>query len=247
MVFLVARPQPFENLDRFVEARLFDHHFLEPTCQSTVTLDVLELVECGRADDPELAGRQHGLDERGQVHRAPGRRSGADGRMHLVDEQDRHRPARKRVDDRLEPFFEIASEAGAGEQGRRVQREHLGAAELPGNIVIEEPLCQALGQGGLADTGIADEHGVVLAAPTQDLDRPLQLLGAADQGVELAACGALGQVDRERGQRVARRGGAVAVGTGLGSVGRLGIGCRGRHLGDAVRDVVQDVEPCDVL
>src|SRR5262249_43933248 len=40
--------------------------------------------------------------------------------------------------------------------------------------------------GGLADAGFADEHGVVLRAARQDLDRAPDLLVAADDRIELA-------------------------------------------------------------
>ena len=65
MMLLVARPQPPENLHRLVDTRLFDDHLLEPACQPPVPLDVLELVERGRADDPELACREDRFDQRG--------------------------------------------------------------------------------------------------------------------------------------------------------------------------------------
>ena len=167
--------------------------------------------------------------------------------MDLVDEQNRCRAPRERVDHRLEPFLEIAAEPGAGEQRRRVEREHLRAAQLRRHVVLEQPARQPLGHGGLADTGIADEHRVVLAPPAENLERTLQLLGASDQRVELAACGTVGQIDGERRERVARRGGAIRPGARVGRFGRGAVARHGRYLRDAVRDVVQDVEPCDVL
>ena len=68
-----------------------------------------------------------GLISVAEIHRAAGGRAGADRRVDLVDEEDRHRPLGQRRDDRLEALLEVAAEARAGEQRRRVEREDLGA------------------------------------------------------------------------------------------------------------------------
>ena len=71
--------------------------------------------------------------------------------------------------------------------------------------------------GRLADTGLADEDGVVLGAPGQDLHDPFDLAFAADHRVELAFPGQLGQVatelveDRAPGRDILRPGAAPAV------------------------------------
>ena len=57
------------------------------------------------------------------------------------------------------------------------------------DIAADDPLREALGDGGLADAGLTDERGVVLQAAGQDLDDPLDLLLAADDRIELAARG----------------------------------------------------------
>src|SRR6185436_7565307 len=100
-----------------------DRDLLQPARERAVLLDVLELFVRRRADDAELAGGEDRLDQRGEIHGAAGRRAGADRRMDLVDEQDRQRPLAERVDHRLEAFLEVATEARAGEEGRRVERE----------------------------------------------------------------------------------------------------------------------------
>ncbi|GIU99002.1 MAG: hypothetical protein KatS3mg014_0618 [Actinomycetota bacterium] len=63
----------------------------------------------------------------------------------------------------------------------------------PGTIVLGE----TLDDGGLADTGLADEHGVVLRPAGQDLHDPLDLPLAPDDRVELALPGELGEVPPE--------------------------------------------------
>ena len=60
---------------------------------------------------------------------------------------------------------------------------------------------QALRDRGLADAGLADQHGVVLAAAGEDLDGLLDLLGAADDGVDAAARRVGGEVTAELVER----------------------------------------------
>ena len=91
VVFLVPRAESLEDPDRLVDRRFLDDHLLQAARQRAVLLDLLELLERRRADDPELAGREHRLDQRRQVHRAARRGAGADRRVDLVDEQDRQR------------------------------------------------------------------------------------------------------------------------------------------------------------
>ena len=53
----------------------------------------------------------------------------------------------------------------------------------------DDALREALRDGGLADARLADERGVVLGPPRQDLDDALDLLLAPDDRVELAGPG----------------------------------------------------------
>ena len=76
------------------------------------------------------------------------------------------------------------------------------AAQRLGHVAGDDPLGQALDDGGLADAGLADQHRVVLGPPGQHLDDPADLGVAADDRVELAVAGALGQVDAVLLQRL---------------------------------------------
>ncbi len=65
-----------------------DVNRLEPAFERGVLLDVLAiLVERGRADAPELAAGQGGLEQVGGVHRALGL-ARADDEVQLVDEEN---------------------------------------------------------------------------------------------------------------------------------------------------------------
>src|SRR5690606_16177852 len=58
-------------------------------------------------------------------------------------------------------------------------------------------LREALDDGGLADTGLTDEHRVVLGPAGEDLHDPLDLLLAPDHRVELVLARRLGEVAAE--------------------------------------------------
>ena len=70
-------------------------------------------------------------------------------------------------------------------------------ASSSGTSFVHDPVGEPLGDRGLADAGLADQGGIVLRLRPQDLDDPLDLLLATDDGVELARSGRLGQVDPE--------------------------------------------------
>ena len=63
------------------------------------------------------------------------------------------------------------------------------------NVTSDDPLRQPFGNGGLADARIADQGRVVLRPAAQNLNDALNLLRAADHGVELALPGSRGEVD----------------------------------------------------
>jgi hypothetical protein len=102
----------------------------------------------------------------------------------------------------LQPLLEVAAVAGAGEQRAHVEREDRGPASTSGVSPSTIFLRQALGDGGLADAGVADQQRVVLAAAAEHLDAALDLLLAADQRVDVALAGLGVEVDavfRQRG------------------------------------------------
>ena len=251
MVPFVAGAEALQDPHGLLNRRFVDDDLLQPARERPVLLDVLELFVRRRTDQAQLPGRQDWLDEGRQVHRAAGRGSGTDGGVDLVDEEDRHRALRERVDDGLEAFLEVAAKARAGEEGTRVEREDFGALEQIRHVVVEEPGGEAFGERRLAHARVADKHRVVLAAPAEDLHRALELVGTANQRIELTGAGSGGQVGRVGGQRVACGGAAALAAAGFG-VGRrfagVGPGGRGwRQLRLSVRDVFEDVEPGDAL
>ena len=77
-------------------------------------------------------------------------------------------------------------------------------------------MARPFGERGLADAGVADEDRIVLPPPAEDLERALQLGRAANQRIEGAGFGALGEVGRVGRQRIARGAAAALAAAGLG-------------------------------
>ncbi len=105
------------------------------------------------------------------------------------------------------------------------------ALERLGHLVAVDPQREALGDGGLADAGLADQHGVVLAAAGEDLDGLLDLFGAADDGVDAAGGGIGGQVTAELVERRLALGRTVldVFRTRLAQQRRAPLGACGEH------------------
>ncbi len=244
VVLLEARLQALEDLDAVGDRRLDDVDLLEAPRERAILLEhAAVFLERGRTDAAQLAVGEHRLDQVRRVHRAARRGTGADDRVDLVDEQDRARLFLELGDDGLQALLEVAAILGAGDQRAEVERLDRAVFEHGRHVALDDALGQAFGERGLADAGFADVQRVVLAAAAQHLDRALDFLVAADQRIDLALAGELVEVVREFGQRIAARlVAALAFATGFGRCGRLRLGFLA-DLGDAVRDVVDDVEP----
>ena len=91
-----------------------------------------------------------------------------------------------------------------------VERHQLLVLQALRHVAVDDAERQAFGDGGLADAGLADQHGIVLGAAGEHLDGAADLLVAADDRVELAVARRFGQVAGVFLQRVIagfRRGG----------------------------------------
>jgi hypothetical protein len=240
VVLLVVALQTFENLDGLFEARLADLDLLEAAGQRAVALEGgLVLGVGGRADAANLAGGEHRLDDVRGVHRAAGDGARADDGVNLVDEEDDVLLLPQGADDRLEALLELAAVLRAREQRAHVERVDLGTLQRLGHRALVNLEREPLGNRGLADAGVADVDGVVLAPPAEDLNRARNLGLAADERVDLAFGGARDEVSGEGGERVARPGRVLLlVGAALGDEAPAA----GLDLRDAVREVVEHVE-----
>ena len=209
VVGLVAVAEPLEDLDGLLDRRLGHLDLHEAPLEGGVALEVLAvLVQRGGADGLQLAAGQRRLEDAGRVDGAL-RGARADEVVELVDEQDDVARLADLLHDLLEALLELAAVLAAGDERGEVERPHLLALEQLGDLVVGDALGEALDDGRLADARLADEHGVVLGAPAEDLHDPLDLGLAADARVELALFGELGEVAAEL---VEHLGGALALG-----------------------------------
>jgi hypothetical protein len=200
VVDLVLGTEPLENQDGVLDVGLLDLDGLEAALEGGVLLDVLAvLVHRRRPDALELAAGKSGLDDVGGVHGALCG-AGSHNGVELVDEENDVLGAPDLVHDGLDALLELAAVLGAGDHEGEVQGDDLLVAKELGNAARGNFLGEALDDGGFADTGFADEDGVVLGAAAENLDHALDLLVAADHGVELVFLGELGKVAAEGAQ-----------------------------------------------
>ena len=240
---LIIAAHALEDLDAVVDARLGHRDGLEAALERRVFFDVLAVLgKRRRADDLDLTAREGGLEDVGGVHAALGV-TRADDVVHLVDDEDDVADAADLLDEPLHAALELTAELRARHERREVEQVDLLVAQLIRHIALGDALGKPLGDGRLADAGLADETGVVLLAAVEDLDDALQLLRPADHGVKLAVAGALREIDtvvREKLQLA--RGTAALVGSGgilPRLLRRLRVGRRGRVL---VKEAVQKRE-----
>ena len=198
VVRLVAPLEPAEDRDRVLDRRLADVHLLEAALERGILLDVLAvLVERRRADQVQLAAREHRLQHvRGRDRALAAAR--AHEQVQFVDERDD--AALGLVDlleHRLQPLLELAAVHGARDEGGDVERDELLVLQRLGDVALDDALREPLDDGGLADAGLADEHGVVLRAAGEHLADAADLGVAPDDGVELALPGEVGEVHAE--------------------------------------------------
>jgi hypothetical protein len=101
------------------------------------------------------------------------------------------------LEDGLQPVLELAAVLRPRDQGADVERDHAPVAKRLRHVAGDDALREPLGDRRLADAGLADQHGVVLGPPREHLDHAPDLVVAADDGVELALLGELGEVAAE--------------------------------------------------
>src|SRR5213078_2412867 len=160
----------------------------------------------------------------------------------LVDEQDDVPALLDLLHDLLQPLLELAAVLRAGDERGEVERVDLLALQELGNVAVGDALREPLDDGGLADAGLADQHGIVLLAAREDLHDPLDLGLATDDRVELALAGLLREVAPELVEQLrgllalalrAARAGARALTAALAAPAGAG-----QHADDLVADLL---------
>ena len=219
VVQFVALLEAAQDRHGVLHVRLVHLDFLEAALESRVLLDVQAiLVERGRADAVQFAPSEGGLEHVAGVQGTL-RLASAHHRVQFVDEQDDAALLLAEfVQHGLQAFLELPPELGAGDQRAHVEGKDALALQPLRHLAVQDALGEALDDGRLAHTRFADEHGVVLGAPLQHLDRAADLVVPPDHRIELSGLGALGEV-----HRIARQGFASLLGIGIGD--RLAASC----------------------
>ena len=212
VMLLVFVLQAAQDRDRVFDRRLRHENRLEAPRQRRVLLDMLAVfIERGRADAMQFAARERRLEQIGRIHRAVGL-SGADQRMHLVDEQD---DLAVRTGDFVQhgfqALFELAAIFRAGNERAEIERQQALVLQALRHVAIEDAQGEAFHDRGLADAGLADQHRIVLGAPGENLDGAADFLVAPNHRIELAVARGLRQIAGIFLQRV------------IGVLGRRGI------------------------
>ena len=216
VVILKMRLQPHQDLDRIVHRRLIHVDLLEPARQRAVLLKVLaEFLVGGRAHAAQLAALQRGFQQVRGIHRPATGGPGPNHRMDFVDEQDRIRVIFQLFHHLLQAFLKVTAIAGSGQERAHVQRIDRGTRQNIRGLLVDDLFGQTFGDGGLANTRIAHQQGVVLAPTAQNLNRALHLSLAADQRVNVALQRLDVQIDAEL-----RQGGFLGL-SGLGLRGLM--------------------------
>src|SRR5713101_6188313 len=199
--FLVALAHALQHADGFVLGRRGNFNRLEPALQRAIPLDRLAVLgRRGRADALDFAAAQRRLKDVGRIQRTLGRARPYQG-VQLVNEDDGVLALHQLFHDRLQALFKLSAVLGPGDDQREVQGKDAFIGQERRYISVGDALRQALDDGCLAHTRLADQHWVILGAPAQDLDGPLELPLAAHQRVELTFHGRLGEIAAEFGQQ----------------------------------------------
>ena len=93
--------------------------------------------------------------------------AGADERVDLVDEQQDVAASLDLLEHLLQALFEVTAVAAAGHKRPEIEGVQLLVGRACRDVVVDDFLRKALDDGSLADTGLADEHRVVLRAAAE--------------------------------------------------------------------------------
>ena len=153
----------------------------------------------------KLAAREHRFEQIGGIHGAF-RGSRADHGVQLVDEEnDLALGFLHLFEHGLEALFEFAAIFGAGDERAHIERDDSFILQTLGHVAAQHALRQPLDDRGLAHAGVADQHRVVFAPPREHLDHAPNFFIAADDRIELALSGKLGEIAAIFSQRFIRR------------------------------------------
>ncbi len=88
------------------------------------------------------------------------------------------------INDAFESFLELTAIHGASHERAHIELQHALVHQRRRDIAFDDALGEAFHDGGLADTGFADQGGIILCAARQDLNDTFNFHLTADDGVK---------------------------------------------------------------
>src|SRR5450755_2867191 len=214
VVLLEAALQTQEDLNRLLYRRLDHVDLLKTPCERVILFeDAAIFLISGRADAAQLAVRLYRFNEIGSIHDAAGCGARTDDRVDLIDEQDRAGLLLQLRDDALQTLLEITAIFRAGDKSAHVECVHRAVGEHIGHLAFNDEAREPFRDGGLADPGLANIQGIVLAPPAQNLDRALDFKLAPDKRIDTTLLRAAVQI---RCVLVERAAGALGITVRIG-------------------------------
>ena len=115
--------------------------------------------------------------------------------MELIDEQDDLALGLLYLlEHGLQAVLELTAVLGAGDQRAHVELDEVAVAQRTRHVAGHDTLGDALDDSCFTDARLTDEHGVVLGAAGQDLNGTTDLVGTADDRVELTGAGKIADI-----------------------------------------------------
>ena len=195
VVNFVALFKTAQNGDGVFHRRFTDIYRLKAPLKRGIFFDVLAIfVERGSTDRAQLTARQSGLEHVGSVHGAFGSAC-ADECVQLIDEEDNLAFGFSDfLKDGFQAVFELATIFRTSDQRREVKRYDALRLQDFGNVAGDDSLRQTFDDGGFADTGLADQDGIVFCAARKNLHYATNLFITADDRIQLASPGKVGEI-----------------------------------------------------
>ena len=142
----------------------------------------------------QFTARQGGFEHIAGVHTAFAFAS-ADHGVNFIDEEDDLASSLLNLFEyAFETLFKLATEAGARQQAGDFQANQPFIPQRRRYVALNDALRQGLDDGGFTDAWLADQHGVILGAPAEDLHGAANFFIPANDWVELALTRQSGEV-----------------------------------------------------
>ena len=194
VVFFVEWSHACQNLEGFIDRRLFHLDGLEAALEGGIPLNVLAIFVQGRcANRLQLSTGERRLQDIGRIDCAFGC-SRSDEGMQLVNEEDRT-SFLDLGDNLFQPLFEFAAVFRAGNERTDIQCHQTLVLQCVRHVAVHNPLGEALDNGCFSDARLPDERRVIFGPSRQNLHHSVDL-GLAARSADRICSSALLQSGR---------------------------------------------------